>query len=136
MNKYNKKYLSKPENRLKKREFMLEYNKKEENIEKQKIAQAKFHKSVKGQIKSLKARIKLSKNIETTVRLQKDLIEILTKNQLIMKTYVFIYEDKERNELKREEAECLNIKEARILASKKEATSMINDLAKIKVQLK
>ena len=53
-----------------------------------------------------------------------------------MKTYILIFEDKEGNELKRAETTALNIKEARKTRNKVFANSMINNLFKIKVNLK
>jgi hypothetical protein len=53
-----------------------------------------------------------------------------------MKTYILIFEDKQGNELKRDETTALNIKEARKTRDKVLANSMINDLFKIKVKLK
>lgn len=53
-----------------------------------------------------------------------------------MKTYTFIFEDKNQNELKREEWECNNIQETINLAKTKKANSMLNDLHKIKVRVK
>lgn len=53
-----------------------------------------------------------------------------------MKTYILIFEDKQGNELKRNETTALNIKEARKTRDKVLANSMINDLFKIKVKLK
>ncbi len=51
-----------------------------------------------------------------------------------MKTYILIYEDRKGNELQTEKIEETNIKQARILAAKKLANSMINDLHRIKVR--
>lgn len=53
-----------------------------------------------------------------------------------MKTYILIYEDKDRNELDRKEITAFNIKEARAHRNKILANSMMNDLLKIKVKLK
>ena len=53
-----------------------------------------------------------------------------------MKTYILIFEDKQGNELKRDETTALNIKEAKKTRDKVLANSMINDLFKIKVKLK
>ena len=53
-----------------------------------------------------------------------------------MKTYILIFEDKQGNELKRDETTALNIKEARKTRDKVLANSMINDIFKIKVKLK
>jgi hypothetical protein len=53
-----------------------------------------------------------------------------------MKTYILIFEDKQGNELKRDETTAFNIKEARKTRDKVLANSMINDLFKIKVKLK
>jgi hypothetical protein len=53
-----------------------------------------------------------------------------------MKTYILIFEDKQGNELKRDEMTALNIKEAINTRDKVLASSMINDLFKIKIQLK
>ena len=53
-----------------------------------------------------------------------------------MKTYLLIFEDKQGNELKRDETTALNIKEARKTRDKVLANSMINDLFKIKVRIK
>jgi hypothetical protein len=53
-----------------------------------------------------------------------------------MKTYIFIYEDKQGNELKRSETTASNIKEARKTRDNILANSMINDLFKIKVRVK
>jgi len=50
-----------------------------------------------------------------------------------MKKYTFIYEDKEGNELQRKDWFAENKKAARKLAKEMLATSMINDLKKIKV---
>lgn len=52
------------------------------------------------------------------------------------KTYILIYEDRQGNELLRKEIEEINIKEARKIRDKYLATSMINDLEKIKVRVK
>jgi hypothetical protein len=51
-----------------------------------------------------------------------------------MKTYILIFEDKQGNELKRDETTSFNIKEARKTRDKALANSMINDLFKIKVK--
>ena len=53
-----------------------------------------------------------------------------------MKTYLLIFEDKQGNELKRDETTALNIKESRKTRDKVLANSMINDLFKIKVRIK
>ena len=53
-----------------------------------------------------------------------------------MKTYILIFEDKQGNELKRDETTALNIKEARKTRDKVLANSMINDIFKIKIKLK
>jgi hypothetical protein len=53
-----------------------------------------------------------------------------------MKTYILNFEDKQGNELKRQEIEEISIKEARKTRDKIFANSMINDLHKITVRLK
>lgn len=53
-----------------------------------------------------------------------------------MKTYILIFEDKQGNELKRDETTALNIKEARKTRDKVLVNSMINDIFKIKVRVK
>jgi len=53
-----------------------------------------------------------------------------------MKTYILEYQDKQGNELKRDELDALNIKEARKVRDLRLANSMINDLYKIKVRVK
>jgi hypothetical protein len=53
-----------------------------------------------------------------------------------MKNYILIFEDRQGNELKREEITAFNITEARQQRDKAVANSMINDLYKIKVKAK
>lgn len=53
-----------------------------------------------------------------------------------MKTFVLIYEDRKGNELKRDEITTFSIFMARNIRNKILATSMINDLYKIKVKAK
>lgn len=50
------------------------------------------------------------------------------------KIYVFIFEDRDENELTRREAYCISLKEAKDIAKKYKANSMMNDLHKIVVK--
>lgn len=50
------------------------------------------------------------------------------------KMYVFVFEDKRGNELTRRKAECLNLTEAKQIARKYKANSMLNDLHKIVIK--
>ena len=50
-----------------------------------------------------------------------------------MKTYTFIYEDKDNNELQRKEVQALNMRDAKKMAKRAWARSMMNDLHEIKV---
>jgi hypothetical protein len=51
-----------------------------------------------------------------------------------MRNYIFIFQDNQQNELKRTEATAKNMKQAKELAKKVLANSMINDLHKIEVK--
>jgi len=50
------------------------------------------------------------------------------------KKYVFIFEDKNGNELTRKENECISLQDAEKLAQQYEANSMLNDLHKVTVK--
>lgn len=52
------------------------------------------------------------------------------------KIYVFIFEDRNGNELTRREADCISLAEAKDIAKKYKANSMLNDLHKIVVKKK
>ena len=52
------------------------------------------------------------------------------------KIYVFIFEDRNGNELTRREAGCVSLKEAKDIAKKYKSNSMLNDLHKIVVKKK
>lgn len=51
-----------------------------------------------------------------------------------MRNYIFIFQDNQQNELLRKEATARNLKEAKELARKMFANSLLNDLHKIKVR--
>lgn len=52
------------------------------------------------------------------------------------KIYVFIFEDRNGNELTRREADCVSLAEAKDIAKKYKSNSMLNDLHKIVVKKK
>lgn len=52
------------------------------------------------------------------------------------KKYIFIFEDKNQNQLEKRTAECSSLKEAKEIAKKYKANSNLNDLHKIIVRKK
>lgn len=52
------------------------------------------------------------------------------------KKYIFIFEDKNKNELEKRTAECASLKEAKEIAKKYKSNSNLNDLHKIIVRKK
>lgn len=52
------------------------------------------------------------------------------------KLYVFIFEDRNENDLQKKEAQCYSLKEAKALAKTYKNNSMLNDLYKIVVKSK
>lgn len=88
------------------------------------VSRAKVRKAVKSVMKQ-----------RTETKKKVSLSAIKTRSKMKEKNYVFVYEDRKKNELQRKTHQFYNITEARKFAAKLLANSNMNDLHKIVVRL-